>query len=92
MIKSFADKNTEAVFKRESVRKFRAFEEEAWMKLVYIDSAEELGDLAQTPGNRLEKLKGDRKGQWSLRINKQWRICFTWRKGDAHDVEICDYH
>lgn len=92
MIKSFAEKNTEAVFRRKSVRKFRAFEEEAWTKLIYIDSAEELGDLAQIPGNRLEKLQGDRKGQWSIRINKQWRICFVWGKGDARNVEICGYH
>ena len=92
MIKSFADKSTLRVFERESVRRFRAFEEEAWARLAYIDSAEELSDLARIPGNRLEKLKGDRKGQWSIRINKKWRICFVWKNGDAHNVEICDYH
>jgi proteic killer suppression protein len=61
-------------------------------KLRAIESAEALGDLAQIPGNRLEKLKGDRAGQWSIRINDQWRICFLWRADGAHDVEVVDYH
>lgn len=61
-------------------------------KLRAIDAAEVLGDLAQVPGNRLEKLKGDRAGQWSIRINDQWRVCFLWRIDGAHDVEVVDYH
>lgn len=61
-------------------------------KLRAIAAAEVLGDLAQLPGNRLEKLKGDRSGQWSIRINDQWRICFFWKADGAHDVEVVDYH
>jgi len=61
-------------------------------KLVILDAAQELSDLRIPPGNRLEALKGDRKGQHSIRINDQWRICFRWRAGDAYDVEITDYH
>jgi toxin HigB-1 len=61
-------------------------------KLRAIEAAETLADLAKLPGNRLEKLKGDRKGQWSIRINDQWRICFLWQADGAHDVEVVDYH
>lgn len=61
-------------------------------KLRAIEAAETLGDLARTPGNRLEKLKGDRAGQWSIRINNQWRVCFLWLTDGAHDVEVIDYH
>lgn len=61
-------------------------------KLVVIDAAERVDDLRVPPGNRLEKLKGDRAGQYSIRINDQWRICFRWERGDAHAVEIVDYH
>lgn len=62
------------------------------MKLEILDAANQLKDLSITPGNHLEKLSGDRKGQHSIRINQQWRICFVWRSGDAYDVEITDYH
>ena len=61
-------------------------------KLVILDAAESLSDLRVPPGNRLEKLRGDRGGQHSMRINNQWRLCFRWSRGDAHDVEIADYH
>ncbi len=64
----------------------------AQRKLAVLDAAESLQDLRVPPGNRLEKLSGDRDGQQSIRINDQWRICFRWRDGDAHDVEITDYH
>jgi proteic killer suppression protein len=61
-------------------------------KLIALDAAEALADLRVPPGNRLEKLKGRRSGQYSIRINDQWRVCFGWKDGDAHDVEIVDYH
>ena len=61
-------------------------------KLAIVNAASVLGDLAAVPGNRLEKLRGNRAGQHSLRVNDQWRICFVWREGNAHDVEIVDYH
>lgn len=61
-------------------------------KLVAVDAAEQLSDLRVPPGNRLEKLRGDRAGQHSIRVNEQWRICFRWRDGNAHEVEIVDYH
>jgi proteic killer suppression protein len=64
----------------------------AQRKLVILDAAESLQDLRLPPGNRLERLSGDRAGQHSIRVNDQWRICFHWRDGDAHDVEIVDYH
>lgn len=93
MIKSFADKDTECVFNRERVRGWSTeFQRAAVRKLLILDAAEELGDLATPPGRRLEKPAGDRTGQYSIRINHQWRICFRWSDGDAHDVEIVDYH
>ena len=61
-------------------------------RLVLVDAAEQIGDLRTPPGNQLEKLKGDRSGQYSIRVNDQWRVCFTWHDGDAYDVEIVDYH
>lgn len=64
----------------------------AHRKLLLLDGAEGLDDLRVPPGNRLERLSGRRSGQWSIRINEQWRICFRWKDGDAHDVEVCDYH
>ena len=73
-------------------RRFRAFERVAIRKLQMLDDGTDLRDLAGVPGNRLEQLKGDRRGQWSIRINDQWRVCFVWRKGDAFEVEIVDYH
>lgn len=92
MIKSFADASTERLFNRERARRFEAVERPAQRKLATIDAASTLADLAAVPGNRLEKLHGDREGQHSVRINDQWRICFVWKDGDAHNVEITDYH
>jgi len=93
MIRSFHDKDTERVFNRERVRKFgQDFQRLAQRKLAILDAAENLVDLRFPPGNRLEKLAGDRKGEYSIRINGQWRICFRWRNPDAYDVEIADYH
>lgn len=93
MIKSFANRNTERLFNREPVRRFPADLLHIMLrKLVALDAAEALEDLRVPPGNRLEKLKGRRSGQHSIRINDQWRICFAWKDGDATDVEIVDYH
>jgi proteic killer suppression protein len=75
-----------------SGKRFRSFADVAYRKLIQLDEAGELRDLQGIPGNRLAKLGGDRKGQHSIRINQQWRICFRWEKGDAYDVEIVDYH
>jgi proteic killer suppression protein len=93
VIKSFRDKDTEKVFIREYTRKFDVrLRRIALRKLTILDAAEVLDDLCIPPGNRLEKLSGNRTGQYSIRINDQWRICFLWRDGDAFDVEIVDYH
>lgn len=93
MIQSFADKDTQRVFTRERVRRWAIqLQRLALRKLLILDAAEELGDLRIPPGNRLEKLSGDRAGQYSIRINDQWRVCFRWTEGDAYDVEIADYH
>jgi proteic killer suppression protein len=92
VIISFASKNTAKLFDRESVRNFRSIENEAREKLEMINAASRVDDLRNPPGNRLEKLIGSRKGQWSIRINKQWRICFVWKDGHAYDVEIVDHH
>jgi toxin HigB-1 len=92
MIRSFRDRDTEALFSDIPVRRFRAIERQARRKLLYVHRARVIQDLNAPPGNRLETLKGDRRGQYSIRVNDQWRICFTWRDGDAHDVEIVDYH
>lgn len=92
MIKSFRCAETERLHRRQRSRRFRAIEQVARRKLRQIDSATELRDLAAPPGNRLEPLHGDRKGQHSVRINDQWRVCFTWRDGNAYEVEIVDYH
>lgn len=92
VIKSFRDRDTERVFQRLRVRKFGAAQTAAQRKLFILDAAEALQDLMSPPGNRLEKLKGDRTGQYSIRINDQWRICFRWTGRDAFDVEIVDYH
>ncbi len=75
-----------------SSKRFRGIADVAYRKLVQLDEASELRDLQGIPGNRLERLSGDREGQYSIRINKQWRICFDWREGDVYDVEITDYH
>ena len=93
MIKSFADRDTEALFQRQRVRRYPAeLPRPMLRKLVAVDAAEALDDLRVPPGNRLEKLKGNRVGQHSIRVNDQWRICFRWADGDAYEVEIVDYH
>jgi len=92
VIRSFRCKDTERLFQRESVRRFKAIEAVARRKLEMIDAAQTLQDLKVPPGNRLEALKGDRKGQHSIRINAQWRVCFVWVDGAAEHVEIVDYH
>jgi toxin HigB-1 len=92
VIKSFRCAETERLFHRKAVRRFRAFERQALRKLDVVDAAPDLRALATLPGNRLEALKGDRKGQYSIRINDQWRLCFVWRDGHAYEVEIVDYH
>jgi toxin HigB-1 len=92
MIQTFRDKDTEALFCDVVVPRFGNIERVARRKLLYLNAAKRLEDLRVPPGNRLEALKGDRKGQHSIRINEQWRVCFTWREGDALNVEIVDYH
>ena len=92
MIRTFRCQDTRELFGDVDVPRFRAFERVARRKLMYLHRARSLRDLRVPPGNRLEALKGDRKGQHSIRINDQWRICFSWRDGDAFDVEIVDYH
>jgi len=92
VIRSFRSKETEALFRRERSRKFANIENVARRKLRMLDNAEQLEDVAAVPGNRFQPLTGDRKGQYSIRINDQWRICFRWREGAAEDVEIVDYH
>jgi proteic killer suppression protein len=92
VIKSFRSAEAEALFGDQPVARFRAIERPARRKLLYLSQARSLQDLLVPPGNRLEALKGDRKGQHSIRINDQWRICFRWLDGHAHDVDIVDYH
>ena len=93
MIRSFRDKETKKIYEgRLSKRIPREIHQRAIVKLDHIASAERIEDLRMPPGNRLEQLRGDRRGQWSIRINQQYRICFTWVDGHAEDVEIVDYH
>ena len=93
MIRSFRDPEARRIFERGGSRRFpRNLQQIALRKLVMLDSAESLQDLRVPPGNRLEKLAGDRRGKHSVRINDRWRICFEWRDGDAYEVEIVDYH
>lgn len=93
MIRSFADSETEHVFQRLGWKRLSVeVQRMAYRKLVVIDAAESINDLRIPPGNRLEKLKGNREGQHSIRVNEQWRICFRWKDGDAYEVEITDYH
>jgi len=92
MIRSFSDEETERVFQHRHSRRYSAFERVAFRKLRQIHSVSTVEELFAPPANRLERLKGDREGQWSLRINSQYRICFVWRDGDAYEVEIVDYH
>lgn len=92
LIRSYRSRNAERLYRRQTVRRFGAIERVARRKLRELNAATSLQDLAITPGNRLEALRGDRKGQYSIRINNQWRICFVWRDDDAYEVEIVDYH
>jgi proteic killer suppression protein len=92
VIESFKGKETEDLFNDLPVERYRALERPARRKLLYLHRARVLRDLAAPPGNRLEALKGDRRGQHSIRINERWRICFRWEDGSAFDVEIVDYH
>jgi proteic killer suppression protein len=93
VIKSFHDRDTERLFERRPTRRFGSdVQKIALRKLRMLDAAVNLEDLRVPPGNRLERLRGDRGGQHSIRINDQWRICFRWSGGDAHQVEIVDYH
>ena len=92
MIKSFRCDETGRLQRRQASRRFEVVERIARRKLRQLDSATELRDLAAPPGNRLEVMHGDRKGQNSIRINDQWRLCFVWREGNPYEVEIVDYH
>ena len=92
MIRTSRCKETESLFHDIDVPRFRAFERVARRKLLYLHRARRLADLRVPPGNRLEALRGRRSGQHSIRVNDQWRVCFAWRRGDAYDVEIVDYH
>jgi proteic killer suppression protein len=93
MLRSFRDKDTERVWQREQVRKLdEGTQRTALRKLLILDAADAIGDLRVPPGNRLEKLKGDRSGSYSIRIDQQWRICFSWTEAGPEDVEIVDYH
>ena len=93
MIKSFRDRETAKIFSRERSTRLPAdIQQVAYRKLRMLNNAQGLADLRIPPGNRLEKLSGDREGQYSIRINERWRICFDWRQGDAYLVEVVDYH
>jgi proteic killer suppression protein len=93
VIRSFGDRETEKVFERERSRRLPPdLQRRAHRKLLLLDAAGALDDLRVPPGNRLERLSGQRGGQYSIRVNDQWRICFWWERGDAYDVEITDYH
>ena len=93
MIKSFHCRETHALFNRNKSKRLPSdIQRIALRRLIILDSAEALADLRIPPSNRLEKLRGERKGQYSIRINDRWRICFRWHQGDAYDVEIIDYH
>ncbi|MBI3128095.1 MAG: type II toxin-antitoxin system RelE/ParE family toxin [Candidatus Tectomicrobia bacterium] len=92
MIKSFRCDDTEKLFFNQPSRRFQAIEDAARRKLKILNAASRLDDLMVPRGNQLEALKGDRKGQYSIRVNDQWRICFRWHEGSAYDVEIVDYH
>ena len=92
MIQSFSCRETEALFNRQRSRRFGAIERQARRKLLMLDAAHVLEDLRQPPGNRLEAMRGDREGQYSIRVNDQWRICFVWTASGPEDVAIVDYH
>lgn len=92
MIRSFKDRDTRRFFEGVRVARFQAFEDQATRRLTALHNADALKDLAGLPSNRLEALRGDRVGQYSIRINTQWRICFRWGEDGPHDVEVVDYH
>jgi len=93
VIKSFRDRETERVWRREYSKRFPPdIQERALMKLQQLNATGDLRDLSIPASNRLEVLRGDRKGEYSIRVNKQWRVCFRWQNGHASDVEIADYH
>jgi proteic killer suppression protein len=92
MIKTFKCKNTEKLFDDDDIKKFRSISRTARLKLEVLNAAVSLNSLRVPPGNRLEQLKGDRKGQHSIRVNNQWRVCFVWKDDNVFDVEIVDYH
>ena len=92
MIKSFRCKHTEALYHGKRARKFEACTDQAEKRLEILDNAKTLDDLKALPSNRFEALGGDRAGQYSIRVNQQWRVCFEWQDGDACNVEIVDYH
>lgn len=92
MVRSFRCKETQAVFEGRYSRRFNSIAYVAEKKLIQVHAAVRLADLARFPGNRLETLRGDRAGQYSIRINSRYRLCFVWKGEDAHDVEIVDYH
>lgn len=93
MIMSFANKETERVFElKVSYKLPMEIQRIAWRKMVMINAVSNIRDLSVPPGNHLELLKGDRAGQYSIRINRKWRVCFNWCAGEAYDVEIVDYH
>ncbi len=93
VLQSFADKDTERVWQRKPVRKLdQGTQRIALRKLLILDAADALDDLRVPPGNRLEKLKGDLTGSYSIRVNRQWRICFHWTVAGPENVEILDYH
>jgi toxin HigB-1 len=92
VIRSFRDRETEKVFRREFSRKFQGIAAIGKRKLDQVNAAAALSDLGAIPGNRLESLAGDRKGKYSIRVNDQWRICFRWVDSEAFEVEIVDYH
>jgi proteic killer suppression protein len=91
MIRTFGTKDTERLFQRQRVARFQSFEKTAQRRITFLNQVRSLDDL-KSPGFRLEALKGDRVGRYSIRINDQWRICFRWEDGGAYDVEIIDYH
>lgn len=93
MIASFKDRETEKIFHRQRSRKLpQDLHRRAYAKLIQLHRAQSRADLSALPGNRFEWLKGNRKGQCSIRVNDQWRVCFRWQEGDAYEVEIVDYH
>ncbi len=92
MIKSYRDKKTENFATGKFIKQFQGFKEQAEKRLEILDAAENLGDLAALSSNRFETLSGDRQGQYSLRINRQWRICFEWPEDGPENIEITDYH